>query len=101
MPQIAKLVRLKVAEGQREQLVAALAPVRELAAGDPGTEVWTIHADDASPDDLFIYELYRDQAAADAHDESPVLKSALQSTAVFMAGPPEFIHGEVLTSSAP
>jgi quinol monooxygenase YgiN len=100
MPQIAKVVRLKVLDGQREQLVAALAPVAEMAAADPGTEVWTIHADDADPNDVFIYEVYRDQAAADAHDESPVLKSTLQSTGALMAGPPEFIHGKVLASSA-
>jgi quinol monooxygenase YgiN len=100
MPQIAKVVRLKVVDGKREQLVAALVPVRELAASDPGTEVWTIHLESGKPDELFIYELYRDQAAADAHDESPVFKSALRSTGAFMAGPPEFIHGEVLASSA-
>jgi quinol monooxygenase YgiN len=100
MPQVAKLVRLQVVDGQRDQLVAALDPVRELAAGDAGTEVWTIHARGGNPNEVFIYELYRDQAAADTHDESPVLKTALQATHVFMAAPPEIIHGEVLASSA-
>jgi quinol monooxygenase YgiN len=92
MPQVAKLVRLQVVDGQRDQLVAALDPVRELAAGDAGTEVWTIHARGGNPNEVFIYELYR--------DESPVLKTALQATHVFMAAPPEIIHGEVLASSA-
>ncbi len=99
MPQIAKFVRLSVAPGQREQLVAALAPVRGLAEGDPGTELWTIHLDRDNPNQLFIYECYRDQAALDAHDESPLLKAVLQSTSAFLTGPPEIIHGDVLESS--
>jgi quinol monooxygenase YgiN len=99
MSKVAKLVRLSVKAGQRDQLVAALASVRELAAADPGTDLWTIHADDESPERLFIYECYRDQAAAEAHDQSPVLKEALQRTGAFLTGPPEIIHGEVLESS--
>ncbi len=99
MTQVAKLVRLKVAEGQREQLVAALDPVRELCASEPGTEQWTIHFESDNPNEVFIYECYRDQAAADAHDESPVLKAALQNSGAFLAGPPEIIHGEVRAST--
>lgn len=99
MPPIAKLVRLPVAEGRRDELVAALEPVRGLAESDPGTEVWSIHADREHPDRVFIYELYRDQAAAEAHDESPTLKAALQRTREFLSGPPEFLHGELLATS--
>jgi quinol monooxygenase YgiN len=98
--QVAKLVRLSVNAGQRDHLLEALAPVRELAAADPGTELWTIHLDHESPDRLFIYERYRDQAAADAHDQSPVLKDALQRTGAFLAGPPEIFEGDVLESTS-
>ncbi len=100
MSKVAKLVRLSVNAGQREHLLEALAPVRELAAADPGTDQWTIHLDHESPDRLFIYECYRDQAAADAHDQSPVLKEALQRTGAFLAGPPEIFEGEVLESTS-
>jgi quinol monooxygenase YgiN len=96
MPQVAKVVHLSVLDGKREDLVAALAPVRALADDDPGTEQWTMHVDHEDPNQLFIYERYRDQAAADAHDESPVLKSALRATSALLAGPPEIIHGVVL-----
>ena len=99
MPRIAKLVRLSVAEGQRDALIAALEPVRTMAESDPGTEVWSIHADRERPDRVFVYELYRDEAAAEAHDQSPVLKQALQKTSAFLTGPPEFLHGELLASS--
>lgn len=99
MPPIAKLVRLPVAEGRRDELVAALEPIRSLAEADPGTEVWTIHADTGDPNRVFIYEVYRDQTAEDAHDRSPVLKETLQSTSVLLTGPPEIIHGEILATS--
>lgn len=99
MPPIAKLVRLPVADGRRDELVAVLEPVRRMAEEDPGTETWTIHVDRDRPNRVFIYERYRDQAAADAHDESPVLKTALESTRGLLAGPPEVIHGDILAMS--
>lgn len=99
MAPIAKLVRMHVADGQRNELVAALEPVRAAAQSDPGTEAWTMHVDLARPDDVFIYERYRDQAAAVAHDELPVLKEAIGRVGALLTGPPEVIHAEILATA--
>ena len=99
MAPIAKLVRMRVVEGRRDQLVDTLEPVRAAAESDPGTEVWTIHVDREEPDQIFIYELYRDQAAADLHDQLPVLKAALARTGDLLAAPPEVIHADILATS--
>jgi quinol monooxygenase YgiN len=99
MPPIAKVVRLSLVEGRRDQLVVALGPVRALAENDPETESWTMHADEADPNRVFIYECYRNRAAAERHDQSPVLKQALASVSSLLAGPPEIILGEVLASA--
>ena len=99
MTPIAKLVRMHVASGQRDELVSTLEPVRAAAHTDPGTEVWTIHVDREHPDEVFIYERYRDQAAADSHDELAVLKEAVGRVGAFLTGPPEVIHAEILATA--
>jgi quinol monooxygenase YgiN len=99
MEPIAKLVRMHVASGRRDELVEALEPVRVAAQSDPGTEVWTIHVDREDPDRVFIYERYRDQAAADSHDELPILKEAVGRVGAFLAGPPEVIHAQILATA--
>jgi quinol monooxygenase YgiN len=99
MAPIAKLVRMRVVDGRRDELVDALEPVRAAAESDPGTEVWTIHVNREDPDQVFVYERYRDQAAADSHDQLPVLKEALARTGDLLASPPEVIHAEILATS--
>ena len=99
MAPIAKLVRMRVVDGRRDELVKTLEPVRAAAESDPGTETWTIHVDREHPDQVFVYERYRDQTAADAHDELPVLKEALGRTAALLTAPPEVVHAEILAAS--
>jgi quinol monooxygenase YgiN len=99
MAPITKLVRMRVVDGRRDELVNTLEPVRAAAESDPGTEVWTIHVDREHHDQVFIYERYRDQAAADTHDQLPVLKEALARTGELLVAPPEVIHAEILATS--
>ncbi|MFZ0042003.1 MAG: antibiotic biosynthesis monooxygenase [Solirubrobacteraceae bacterium] len=99
MAPLAKLVRLHVIDSRREELVEALEPVRAAAESDPGTEAWIMHVDREHPNRVFIYERYRDQAAADAHDNLPVLKDALGRTEALLAEPPEVIHAEILATA--
>ncbi|MDQ6821788.1 MAG: antibiotic biosynthesis monooxygenase [Actinomycetota bacterium] len=96
MAPIAKLVRMHVVEGRRDELIETLEPVRAAAESEPGTEMWTIHADREHPEQVFIYERYCDQAAADSHENLPALKEALGRTASLITGPPEVIHAEIL-----
>jgi quinol monooxygenase YgiN len=99
MAPLAKLVRMHVVDGRRDELVEALEPVRAAAESDPGTEAWTIHVDREHPDQVFIYERYRDQAAADSHDELPVLKEAVGRVGAFLSEPPEVTHAEILAAA--
>ena len=99
MAPTAKLVRMRVVEGRRDELLKALEPVRAAAAGDPGTEIWTVHVDDERPDQVFIYERYRDQTAEDLHDRLSVLAEARERTGRLLAEPPEVIHAEILATA--
>ena len=99
MPPIAKLVRMRVADGRRDELLDGARARAAAAKGDAGTEVWIMHANQSAPNEVFIYERYRDQAAADAHDQLPVLKVALERTGACLAAPPEVIHAEILAAA--
>lgn len=96
MSAVAKLVRMRVAEGRRDDLLAVLEPVRVAASEDPGTEIWSIHGSPEDPGQVFIYERYRDRAALDAHDELPVLREAIGQLRGLLEGAPEVLRAEVL-----
>jgi (4S)-4-hydroxy-5-phosphonooxypentane-2,3-dione isomerase len=98
MPPVAKLVRMRVADGRRADLAAILEPVRAAAAEDPGTEAWSLHGDRSDPDLVFIYERYRDQEALEAHDQLPVLREAIAQVGAVLQGPPEVIEADVLAA---
>lgn len=96
MPPIVKLVQLHVAEGRRQELLELLEPVRAAAAEDPGTEAWAVHADRSRPDQIFIYERYRDHAAAEIHEALPVLREAIAGIGACLARPPSVIDADLL-----
>jgi quinol monooxygenase YgiN len=57
------------AEAQFDQLVAETAA--GIRAGEPGTLVYACHRVESEPRQRIFYELYRDRAAFEAHEESP------------------------------
>ncbi len=65
------IVRLRARTGAREELLTAL---RENAAAsilEPGCLRFDVVADAGDPDRVSLYELYRDEAAFDAHKATP------------------------------
>jgi quinol monooxygenase YgiN len=68
----ALVVRFTVRPGAEAQFDALVA---ETAAGirqsEPGTLVYACHRVDGQPQQRIFYELYRDRAAFDAHEQSP------------------------------
>lgn len=99
MSAVAKLVRMRVAAGRQDDLLAVLEPVRAAASGDPGTETWSIHGSLEDPGLVFIYERYRDQAALEAHDQLPELREALAQVGDLLEGAPEVVEADVLAAS--
>jgi len=68
----ALIVRFTVrpgAEAQFDQLVADTA--LGIRTSEPGTLVYACHHVDGQPRQRIFYELYRDRAAFDAHEQSP------------------------------
>lgn len=62
-------------EAEFDQLVSeTLAGVRD---HEPGTLIYTCHTVEGRPEQRVLYELYRDRAAFDAHEEQPHVRHFL------------------------
>jgi len=66
-----------------DQLVAETVP--EIRQNEPGTLVYAVHTVDGKPLERIFYELYRDRAAFDAHEQQPHTRRFLAGRGKFLA----------------
>ena len=66
-----------------DQLVAETVP--EIRQHEPGTLVYAAHSVEGRPHERNFYELYRDRAAFDAHEEQPHTRRFLGQREQFLA----------------
>ncbi|RNL84319.1 putative quinol monooxygenase [Halostreptopolyspora alba] len=65
-----------------DALVAETLPrIRE---NEPGTLVYAVHTVEGKPLERVFYELYRDRAAFDAHEEQPHVQRFLQARGQYL-----------------
>jgi len=89
MPKVAVVAKLTAQPGKRDELVAVLSEVVASAAGEPGTEVYSMNTDKSEADVVWFFELYADDAALAAHSGSDAMKTAGPKLAGLVAGRPE------------
>ncbi|OLT29503.1 antibiotic biosynthesis monooxygenase [Nocardiopsis sp. CNR-923] len=77
--------------GGFDALVAQTLPhIRE---SEPGTLVYAVHQVDGKPLERIFYELYRDRAAFDAHEDQPHVKRFLAKREAFLSSVEvDFLH---------
>jgi quinol monooxygenase YgiN len=73
MSRIVVTATLKAKPGKGDELAALLGGLVDAVADEEGTEQFVIHRSSDDPDSVFFYEVYRDQAALDAHRTNPAL----------------------------
>jgi quinol monooxygenase YgiN len=66
-----------------DRLVAETVP--EIRKHEPGTLVYAVHTVEGKPLERIFYELYRDRAAFDAHEEQPHTRRFLAGREQFLA----------------
>lgn len=66
-----------------DQLVAETVP--EIRKHEPGTLVYAVHKVEGKPLERIFYELYRDRAAFDAHEEQPHTRRFLDARGQYLA----------------
>jgi len=89
MAQVAVVARIPAAPGKRDELAKALQMALDNAADEPGTTFYILHEDSKDADALWMYELYTDQAALDAHQASDGFKALGPAITPFLGGRPE------------
>jgi quinol monooxygenase YgiN len=67
-----------------DRLVAETVP--EIRDHEPGTIVYAVHTVEGQPLQRIFYELYRDRAAFDAHEEQPHTRRFLAEREQYLAG---------------
>lgn len=65
-----------------DKLVAETLP--QIIAHEPGTLIYAVHAVEGKPLQRIFYELYRDRAAFDAHEEQPHVRRFLDAREPFL-----------------
>ena len=70
-------------------MVAVIESIRPLIDAEEGTEHYTVHLDQADADVLWMMEMYRDQAAFDAHGSGEALATLFGELGGLVGAPPE------------
>ena len=73
---------LESAEGFDELVAETVAQIRQQ---EPGTLIYAVHSVEGKPLERIFYELYRDRAAFDAHEEQPHTRRMLADREQFLA----------------
>ena len=89
MSKVAVAVKVRVKAGQRDAITAAIQPGLETAQGESGTLTYLLHHDLGDENVVWIYELYEDDASAQAHTSSAAFGTWSQSLVPFIDGAPE------------
>jgi quinol monooxygenase YgiN len=89
MSTVALLAKLPAAEGKGAELAEAFKAAFEHVNKEPGTRMYVLHADASNADILWIYEIYENQDAMNAHMTAEWFGPFSKTLAPFMGGRPE------------
>lgn len=93
----ALFVTIHVKPGCRERLLQELGKDAQGSERDePGCLMFNVAQDDADPDVLHLFEVYRDDAAVGDHVKMPHFKRFDEGTRAFQAKPYEVVSTTVL-----
>ncbi len=89
MSKISLIAKLTAAEGKSSELEVALAGVIAAAEEEAGLEVYSAHAANDEPGVYYFFELYRDDAAIEAHGKGDAMRAAMGAFGGLLGGRPE------------
>lgn len=81
---------------QGKELESILKGLVEPTRQEPGCIHYAVHRDQASDVRFLVYEVYRDEAACQAHLNSSHIKAALGRFETLLASPPRLIFCDLL-----
>jgi quinol monooxygenase YgiN len=91
MSHVVVVAKITAQEGKRPDVVAGMAPMLEHVETEEGTLIYVLNEDVKHDDVVWMYEVYTDQQAFEAHGRSDMMKAIGATIGPFLAGPPELI----------
>jgi quinol monooxygenase YgiN len=73
MSKVSVVATITAKAGRGDEIIAAFEGATDAVQAEPGTLMYVLHRNQASPDVFYVTELYEDQAALDAHMGGPAM----------------------------
>ena len=90
------LVRLNVKDGMRPALLELLNTYTDGLAEEPGTELFVVSLDPDNENTVWLYEMFRDDEAQNAHRASSGFAVLMTSMPALLDGPPAVLRMDPL-----
>lgn len=90
------LVRLTCKDGQRPSLLEVLNTYADGLEEEPGTEMFVVSLDPDDANIVWLYEVFKDEDAADAHRASQGFARMMSSMPDFLDGGPAILRMDPL-----
>ena len=90
------LVRLNVKDGLRPALLELLNTYTDGLAEEPGTELFVVSLDPDNVNTVWLYEIFRDEHAQEAHRASDGFAVLMSSMPPLLDGPPAVLRMDPL-----
>lgn len=98
MSRISLIAKLTAADGKHAELEARLQDLVAAADEEAGLEVYSVFKASDEAATYYFVEVYRDQAAVDAHGRGDGMRAAMGALGGLLAGRPEIIGLEPIAS---
>lgn len=92
----ALIVRLTAQEGQRAALLDILNTYADGIGEEPGTEVYMVAVDPDDENLVWLYEIFRDEDAENAHRQSPGFAELMHALPQYIEGSPGVLRMQPL-----
>lgn len=86
------LIRLTCKEGMRPALLDVLNAYTDSLADEPGTEMFMLSLDPDDANNVWLYEIFRDERAADEHRQSPGFSRLMKDMPDVLAAQPAVLR---------
>jgi quinol monooxygenase YgiN len=83
-------------DGCEEELRSLLLDLVETSKSEPGVLSFKLHENIKKPGKFYLFELYKDQASADAHMKSSHMAKAMTKARAFVQGMPMMIQTKMI-----
>jgi quinol monooxygenase YgiN len=93
------LVRLTAKEGLRLALLDVLNSYTDSLAAEPGTELFIVSVDPDTPNNVWLFEIFKDEAAQEAHRASAPFGVLMGVMPPLLDGPPAVLRMDPLRMS--